>query len=105
MSTQAARGWRTALAAAATGLLAACQTPADPPPHGDIVRRQLTLVLARHDVPCEAVTAYARNGLLDYRVQCASGHVYRVHVDGSAHVLVTPHDGPAPPGRAASGPG
>jgi hypothetical protein len=81
---------RPLLAACALLLLAACQTSSTPQPHSEIVRHQLTQVLSRHDAACGAVNAYARIGLLDYRVQCANGAAYRVRVDGRGQVVVTP---------------
>jgi hypothetical protein len=39
------------------------------------------------------VRLYSRSGRLDYRVECASGQVYRVRVSADGHVIVTPYAG------------
>ena len=77
-------------------LLASCQTPTPPPPltHDEIVRDQLAQILASRHPGCGAVRLYSRSGRLDYRVECASGQVYRVRVSGSGHVLITPGENP-----------
>lgn len=87
---------RSLLAACALLALAACQTASTPQPHSEIMRHQLTQLLSRHGVRCDSVSAYARSGLLDYRVQCANGAAYRVRVDGSGQVVVTPRAGATP---------
>jgi hypothetical protein len=76
-------------------LLAACATPPPPPPpsHADIVRGELAQLLATDQPSCGAVRLYSRRGRLDYRVECASGQVYRVRVSADGHVLITPYAG------------
>ena len=71
--------------------LAACQTP--PPPHAEIVRSELTLILASQHPSCGAVRLHSRRDRLDYRVECASGQVYRVRVSADGRVLITPEEG------------
>jgi hypothetical protein len=74
------------------GLLSACQTPPSAPPtHAEIVRQQLSLLLASQHPSCGAVRLYSRRDRLDYRVECSSGEVYRVRVSGDGHVLITPY--------------
>jgi hypothetical protein len=77
-------------------LLAACQTPPPPPPttHDEIVLDHLAQILATQQPACGAVRVYSRSGRLDYRVECASGQIYRVRVSGSGHVLITSGDSP-----------
>jgi hypothetical protein len=75
-------------------LLAACQTPPPPPTHEEIVLDHLSQILAAQQPSCGAVRVYSRSGRLDYRVECASGQVYRVRVSGSGHVLITPIEAP-----------
>lgn len=74
-------------------LLAACQTP-PLPTHDQIVNDHLAQILSTQQPPCGAARVYARSGRLDYRVECASGQVYRVRVSGSGHVLITPGERP-----------
>jgi hypothetical protein len=97
-----AAGVRGALGLAlglAVCLLAACQTPPPLPPplpltHAQIVREQLTLILATQHPSCGEVQRYGRQERLDYRVECASGERFRVRVSGDGRVLVTPATAP-----------
>lgn len=74
--------------------LAACQAPAPPPAesHAEWVRGELTQLLDDQQPACGAVLVYSRRDRLDYRVECASGRVYRVRVTGDGRVRVTPED-------------
>jgi hypothetical protein len=76
-------------------LLAGCQTlpPAPPPTHAEIVRGELSQLLASDHPSCGAVQLYSRHDRLDYRVECASGQVYRVRVSADGRVRVTPYAG------------
>ena len=76
-------------------LLVACQTPPAPPPpsHAEIVRSELAQLLTADHPSCGAVRLYSRRDRLDYRVECASGQVYRVRVSADGRVLVTPYAG------------
>jgi hypothetical protein len=74
--------------------LAACQTAPPPPPHAEIVRSELTQILASQHPSCGAVRLHSRRDRLDYRVECASGQVYRVRVSADGRVLITPGEGP-----------
>jgi len=86
---------RLALALLLAWALSACQTPPPapvPPTHAEIVRGELSQLLA--DQPsCGAVRLYSRRGKLDYRVECDSGQVYRVRVSADGRVLITPYTG------------
>ena len=87
---------RGALALLLPWVLSGCQTPppAPPPPtHAEIVRGELSQLLASDHPSCGAVQLYSRHGRLDYRVECASGQVYRVRVSADGRVLVTPYAG------------
>jgi hypothetical protein len=74
-------------------LLAACATP-PPPSHADFVRGELAELLATDQPSCGVVRLYSRRGRLDYRVECASGQVFRVRVSADGHVLITPYVSP-----------
>jgi len=76
-------------------LLAGCQMPPAlaPPSHAEIVRSELRQLLASDHPSGGAVRLYSRSGRLDYRVECASGQVYRVRVSADGHVIVTPYAG------------
>jgi len=86
------RGWACVLA---LGSLAACQGPAGPAPHADVMREQLALVVGQQTPPCGAVLEFVRHGRRDYRVDCASGQVYRVRVNADGRVVVKPYEGAA----------
>ena len=66
--------------------LAACEST--PLTHGAIVRSQLAQAVQAQGKPCDDVVAYARNGLLDYRVQCGSGQVYRVRAGADGRIEI-----------------
>jgi hypothetical protein len=77
-------------------VLAGCQAPPAapaPPTHAEIVRAELTQLLAADQPACGAVLLYSRRGRLDYRVECDSGQVYRVRVSPDGRVLITPYAG------------
>jgi hypothetical protein len=75
-------------------LLVACQTPPTPPPsHAEIVRGELTQLLATDDPNCGVVRWVSRRGRLDYLVECASGQAYRARVGADGRVLITPYAG------------
>jgi hypothetical protein len=73
--------------------LAACQTP-PPPTHAELVRSQLAELVAAQQQRCGAVQEYTRHDRLDYRVECASGQVYRVRVRADGRVTVAPYEPP-----------
>lgn len=72
--------------------LAGCQTAAPPPPtpHAEVVRGELTHIVDAQPGPCGAVLTYRREHRLDYRVECQSGHAYRVRVGADGGVSVRP---------------
>lgn len=73
-------------------LLVACQAPpaGQPPTHAQIVREQLSWILATQYPSCGAVQRFSRQDRFDYRVECASGDVFRVRVSGDGRVLIAP---------------
>jgi len=75
--------------------LAACQSPSKTAPHGNLMREQLAQVVGQQSPPCGAVLEYVRHGRLDYRVECASGQVFRVRVGADGRVVVKPYEGSA----------
>jgi hypothetical protein len=74
--------------------LAACASAPPSRTHADIVRDQLTSIIALKGSPCGPVIDYVVDERLDYRVVCASGDVYRIRVRSTGHVETTPHQGP-----------
>ncbi len=48
----------------------------------------LASVIALHGRPCGKVVDYKKSGENDYIARCASGDVYRVHVDAGGRVRV-----------------
>jgi hypothetical protein len=61
--------------------------------HAEQVHSELAQLLDGEQPACGAVRLHTRRGRLDYRVECASGQVYRVRVSGGGRVLVTPDEG------------
>jgi len=59
------------------------------------MREQLAQVVGPQSPPCGAVLEYVRHGRLDYRVECASGQVFRVRVGADGRVVVKPYEGSA----------
>ena len=74
--------------------LAACASPPPPRPHAEIVREQLTSIIALKGSPCDQVIDFVVDERLDYRVVCASGDVYRIRVRSAGQVETTPHQSP-----------
>jgi hypothetical protein len=70
--------------------LTACRE-AEPPSHEEIVRADLAAILDLQGSPCGQVVGYEQDRQLDYRVECATGDVYRIHVSVEGHVNVQEH--------------
>ena len=70
--------------------LAACEST--PLTHGAIVRSQLAQAVQAQSRRCDDVVAYAGDGLLDYRVKCEAGQVYRVRMGANGRIDVTALD-------------
>jgi hypothetical protein len=96
--------WRAWLQAVPLLCLGACQAPPEAPPQAtpewvqqsELVRGHLAELVSTQRPPCGAVLQYTRHDRLDYRVDCASGQAYRVHVRGDGRVVVTPYGPPRP---------
>ena len=98
--TVAAR--RIAQAIAALFCLAACSSKPPPAPHAELVRGDLSDIIAIKGSPCGRVLDHSLDDRLDYRVVCESGHIYRIRVTAEGHVEATPHAvvmSPAKPSR------
>jgi hypothetical protein len=77
--------------------LAACSSVSTPARHSDIVGNELAEIIAIKGAPCGAVLEYSLDDRLDYRVRCASGHVYRIQVTSEGHVQATSQPTPQKP--------
>ena len=53
----------------------ACTTSPPQPTHEQIVRGELTNIIAVKGAPCGEVIDYTLNERMDYKVVCRSGHV------------------------------
>ena len=93
--TAAAR--RLALAIAVLLCLAACSSKPPPAPHAELVRGELSDIIALNGSPCGRVLDHSLDDRLDYRVVCESGHVYRIRVTAEGQVQATPHAGVTSP--------
>jgi len=60
------------------------------PSHEEIIAADLAEILALQGSPCGEVVAYTLDERLDYRIECKSGNVYRLHVSSEGHVMVKP---------------
>jgi hypothetical protein len=89
--TAAAR--RLALAIVALPCLAACSSKPPPTPHAELVRGDLSDIIAIKGLPCGRALDHSLDDRLDYRVVCESGHVYRIRVTAEGQVEATPHGG------------
>ncbi len=86
-----ARPLRLVVGLACLAAVAACRE-AEPPSHEEIVRADLAAILDLQGSPCGQVVGYSLDRRLDYRVECATGDVYRIHVSAEGHVNVKEHD-------------
>jgi hypothetical protein len=60
--------------------------------HEQIVRDDLSEIMALQEVPCGEVASFESEGHLDYRIECENGYSYRIHVSVEGHVKVNSHD-------------
>lgn len=77
--------------------LAACSSMPPTAPHAELIRGELTNIIAIKGSPCGRVLEYSLDDRLDYRVVCESGLVYRVRVTAEGHVEAAPHAGTVSP--------
>lgn len=91
------RAMHRAMAIVPAVFLAACSSVPPPAPHAEIVRGELTGIIAMKGSPCGLVREYSLDDRLDYRVLCESGHVYRIRVTAEGHVAATPEARTASP--------
>jgi hypothetical protein len=59
--------------------------------HGEVVKRDLLVVVAAQGILCTAITLYEKITNHDYVATCKSGDKYRVHVSADGRVNVAPH--------------
>ena len=88
-------GWSVAglsCALLASFALASCRNDPEPPSHEEIIRADLPEILALQGASCGEVRSYEVDEYLNYRVECVSGEVFRIHVTSEGHVDVKPHE-------------
>jgi hypothetical protein len=84
---------RTALAIPFFGaLLIACGQATEPPSHDEIMREDLGKIISVRESNCGSVLGYTVDDRMDFRVECESGEVYRIHVSPEGRVNVDPHE-------------
>jgi hypothetical protein len=84
-------GFGACLACVALLLALGACGEAKPPSHEDIVRKDLAAIIDLQGSPCGQVVAFEMDRQLDYRVECETGHVYRIHVSPEGHVNLSKH--------------
>jgi len=84
--------YRYSFALLAAFLLASCGKNTELPVHDEIIRADLAEILALQGTSCGEVRSYEVDDRLDYLVECASGEVFRIHVNAEGHVNVRPHE-------------
>lgn len=71
-------------------LLAGCKQKEEPLSHDEIIRADLAEILVMQGLSCNEVVKFEAASRLDYRVECDSGDLYRVHVSAEGHIKVKP---------------
>jgi len=78
---------------AIAGLLAvACSREPPPRPHVEIIKDDFKEILELNSQACDSIENFEKISGLEYRVTCANGENYRIHVSHEGRVNVTPHD-------------
>ena len=74
------------------GLLLAAVTACDQPKqqlsHEEIIRADLTEIIALEGLDCGEVIHHSLDNHLEYHIECETGDVYRIHVSSEGHVRV-----------------
>jgi hypothetical protein len=81
--------WSCALLASVA--VASCRNDAEPLAHEEIIRADLAEILVLQGATCGEIRSYEVDDHLDYRVECTSGEVFRIHVTAEGHVDVKSH--------------
>jgi outer membrane biogenesis lipoprotein LolB len=82
---------KTILVVLALLFLAACQDEEKPRSHDEIIRADLAEILELQGVTCGEVRRFEAEERLDYRAECTSGEVYRIHVSAEGHINLMQH--------------
>lgn len=61
---------------------------AESPSHDEIIRADLVAILELQGLRCNQVVGHTMDQRMDYRVECATGDVYRIHISAEGHVNV-----------------
>lgn len=72
--------------------VAACDQSKQPLSHDEIIRADLTEIIALEGLDCGKVVSHSLEDHLDYRIECESGDVYRIHVSAEGHTRVNPQE-------------
>ena len=73
-------------------LLIACKQSAEPLSHEEIMLEDLAKIIAVRESNCGSVVDYTVDDRMDFRVECESGELYRIHVSPEGLVNVDPHE-------------
>jgi len=72
--------------------LLGCHRPMESPSHEEIMRAGLEEIISEQGSTCGSVLSYTVDDRLDYRVECESGDVYRIHIDQEGLVKLDRHE-------------
>jgi len=68
----------------------ACDQSKQPLSHDEIIRADLTGIIALEGLDCGKVVGHSLEDHLEYHIECETGDVYRIHVSAEGHVRVNP---------------
>lgn len=74
------------------GSVTACREPSQPLSHEEIIRADFAEILALENLDCGEVVSHKLDDHLNYRIECETGDVYRIHVSEEGHVRVSPQE-------------
>jgi len=65
-----------------------CDQPRQQLSHEEIIRADLTEIIALEGLDCGEVIHHSLENHLEYHIECETGDVYRIHVSTEGHVKV-----------------
>ena len=69
--------------------ITACREPSQPLSHEEIIRADFAEILALENLECGKIVNHQLDDHLNYRINCETGDVYRIHVSKEGHVRVS----------------
>lgn len=87
----------SAIAVPVLATMACSTSPPPQPSHGQIVRSELSNIMAVNGAPCGEVIDYTLNERMNYKVVCQTGHVYRIKIVPGGYLEASPHEAASAP--------